>query len=371
MNRYTLVGCLLLSSALSCGNKSGDLDVIPTPQIKASDDPSVMAHIDEQVQNLTVDDERLYWLGSASSPYEYPPDEGLAALRSCQKDDCVGSLVTYARIGADQYTIQDGLIYWVKVDAGDDPRLHLLTCPTAGCSGEPTEVMSMGSNVYVVSLTAGALYTGILETATSAGFTEQVYRWKLPLDGSQAEKVLFVGTAIGATVISGDYAYWLEAGDSAALRRAPLDGSNEVETLADELTVVSSPFLAGTADYVYWSQGDLDGSIARCPLTGCTELNVPEVVAGPIRSPEALLVDGAHLYWKNDTNTLGYALSGCALADCLLSQPLTYGLEDGQGVLAVDAKYIYTVTTSQKQHQESSGTYGVLNPSADIRRIAK
>ena len=81
-NRRRKMGCwaiFLAISPIACARKS--LDLQAPAHIAPSKDPTVIGTIDEQVGQIAVDDERLYWFGSQG---ENPSAGGLrcAAARN-------------------------------------------------------------------------------------------------------------------------------------------------------------------------------------------------------------------------------------------------------------------------------------------------
>jgi hypothetical protein len=87
--RTTTILLALSLGALACSANTVDLDA---PMIEASDEPGVLGVVQERVEKLRVDDERLYWIGT-----RLPRADQANAwfLHSCQKRDCATTLVTY------------------------------------------------------------------------------------------------------------------------------------------------------------------------------------------------------------------------------------------------------------------------------------
>jgi hypothetical protein len=170
---------------------------------------------------------------------------------------------------------------------------------------------------------------------------------------------------------------------SLSLYRVRKDGHSAPVSLASDLEINIShadgsvPFgLAVDANDAYWTQNVLVGSVDRCPITGCA--SAPEVVVGPIRSPEALLIDGTTLYLRYEAGAYQYTLASCTLGQCASPQPITQGPDtmcaDETEMLcgmttsmAVDDQYLYVVTTDQDLQASSAQE----NPVAQIRRFAK
>jgi hypothetical protein len=352
--------CLMIFPvlALACGQKS--LDLQAAPHITRSADPTVVGTIDEQVGPIAVDAERLYWMGSQAQQRI----SGGTALRSCKKEDCAGSLVTYDAGEAELsfgFGVQNGRIYWFHfLGYPASSPWSIQSCDVSGCAAEtrtlPTEP-NLDSPSYPTAYASDAIYSS---TLSLDGISTGLYR--IPLTGNAAP--VAVATAAGQVLalgIHGDYLYWAE-GPAAqlippcTLRRVRTSGDATPETLANNVEIVRyesdyAPFPALVASvfafdssYLYWNQGTLDGAIDRCPLTGCS--GAPEVVVAPIHSPLALLVDGSKAYWVHDTRSQGFAVSGCTIGDCASPDLITFDM-DGSNALALDDQYLYTATTDR------------------------
>ena len=345
--------------ALSC---SKSVELSRSPELRPSTDPTVLAGIGEEVGAMAVDNVRLYWSGSQGSNAL-----GASALRSCNKQHCLDSLVTYDPDGASTNTnfgVIDGQIYWLHLLASEPAVWEIRACDAAGCGNAPRTV---GRGILdfpsTVTFSANTVFIGNGNTISS-----------VPLSATAADPkfVLQARSAFYLLSAQEPYLYWISQGDygrGVVLERARTDGTGALEVLAENLEVIfnGGPFpqsgLALDASYVYWSQGTLAGSIARCPLAGCN--GAPEVVVTPVRSPTTLALDGQRLYWQHDTATQGLAVSDCALGDCAGTTPIVVGL-DATNALTVDDRYLYTATTDAPIPVD-----GWPNPNANIRRIPK
>ena len=366
MRQHAGVGLAML--ALSCGKTSAQTH---DPQISAPDgtDPTVLLQIDEQVGVIRVDDQRIYWTGGQGLD-----TLGAAALRSCAKEDCAHTVVTYDASGTDPtpgFGLENGQIYWFHYN-GDHPGASWTVrgCSVAGCgTTAPTVITTVMTNLpSAVAFTQDSLFI-----TTYPG----VYRFPLA-EGGDPDLVVSGVNAVGALLAQGDYLYWFDqkqdSARSSTLRRARSDGSDSPQTLADDLEVdwypnyyqpqYPSGGLAFDATSVYWSQGAIRGSIVRCPLDGCS--GAPEVVAAPVRSPTTLQLDGENLYFQHDTSSRGLAVSSCALGACELGDPIATGL-DAINALAIDDQYFYTATTDQTIPSDAVWS----DPTAQIRRFPK
>jgi hypothetical protein len=347
MFRQTRV--LLALTTLAC---SSSVELSTAPHLTASSDPTVLGVINEQVSAIAVDEERIYWSGGPGEAH---------ALRSCRKQDCAGSLLTYDPSQSGAFGLANGEIYWThREDSNAQDTWALLACSVSGCRSGPRTVA-----VDIVGIVNIAVDSFVF-TADTAYFSTGYQIWRIPLAGNRAEPESFLasGGPLTAFAAQGDYIYWLGWARSSAVQRTRKDGTGAIEVLAENLDIAPHAGLALDATHVYWSEGTLYGSILRCPLSGC--VGAPEVFAAPIRSPTTLQLDGARLYWQHDTMSLGLAVSSCSLGACVPADPIVHGVE-ASNALAIDDQYLYTATTDAMLDDDA----WLNHPSAQIRRISK
>jgi hypothetical protein len=348
---------LLLAPAISlaCGNRAVDLDTPHAPRLSASEDPNVLAITDERVTSLAVDGERLFWITSQFDGAVYPRTN----LRSCKKDSCPGSLITYdtghPAVPVD-FGVQGGEVYWFRAHNPDGSNTSLLACNTAGCDhGSRTVAGSVPGIPMAVTFGGDAAYVYTrVNGETGIRLDNGLYR--IPLVGIGGAPSLIAkpeGDAV-SLAIGGEYLYWLtERADQSvitgtnSLHRMLTDGSASEQLLADDLVLVGSNqhrLAVGPAS-AYFSQSILFGSIERCPLAGCAADSGPEPFVAPVRAPTTLWLDGGHLYWARDTATTGYAISTCKLEDCTPEEVVPPGLADIDAT-AFDEEYVYTAAAN-------------------------
>ncbi len=346
----------------ACGSQPVDLDhstLIP------STDPTSLGTVREQVTKIAVDEQRLYWSGSASQLNN--GSGGPFSLHSCAKNDCVGTLLTYSgptpsREAAPLFGVEQGEIYWLRDNqGGSDLVASSVLAPAATRLVLPhtQSVMMMAIDARGIYVSDGAIISSV------------------PLSGAAQATQLAVLSDIRAEVlhVQGDYLYWIGSTGRAQgmVQRLRADGNGTVETLASgferDTTAVglwsfNQGGLALDTAYVYWGVNLNAGSIQRCPLTGCAE--APEVLATPIRVPSALLVDQGTLYFQHETDAFQYAVSSCALGHCERTTTVTNDV-NAPDVLALDDQYLYTATTAQ----DLSPSDQQVTPVAQIRRLPK
>ena len=376
-----LFALLALSSlafaALTCGCSSRvDLDAARNHPVIASDDPDVLGVVSEAVQQIAVDEQRLYWSGSWGEEV-LNGTTAHADLRSCNKGDCVNTLVTYdgdSSTYAIPFGVLNGRIYWLHGDWNDWPRLDLRSCDIAGCVGAP-QIVLRGSHAdapQAIAFGPDAIYLYVHTSSPSLGSVDPSWLYRISLSRPEAAPVVIDEALAGRVLtmtVQDDYLYWLEQDESApystTVQRLRTDGTGDPQEVAGPLHSTSSN-LASDGQYVYWSQGTLYGAIARCPLEGCADPASPELFAEPVRSPQTLRVDGANLYWVHDTAWNGYATSSCSLAACKPSE-LVAGSVAVPNALAIDDQYVYTATSDQ----DPNPSYPMLNFLQRIQRFSK
>ena len=343
----------------ACGSHPVDLD---HSTLTPSADPTSVGTVREQVMQIAVDGERLYWSGSAN--YLNGSSAGPLSLHGCAKSDCVGTFITYGNSTASPiFAVQRGEIYWLRDDAqgGSDLVASSVSDPSA-----TRVVLTRTQSVLMMAVDSRSVYVSDGVTISS-----------VPLGGAaRATQLAMITGGYASTLqVQGDYLYWLGSVGQihGTVQRSRTDGTGTLETVASGFELDSSTQgtwrfnLGGMAldrDYVYWGVNVNAGSIQRCPLAGCT--GAPEVMATPIRAPSAVLVDGGKLYFQHETDAFQYAVSSCTFGHC--DQPTTLAERvNTPNVLALDDRFLYTATTGQ----DLSPTDQQVTPVAQLRRLPK
>jgi hypothetical protein len=217
-----------------------------------------------------------------------------------------------------------------------------------------------------------ALSVYFIRDATDAGH-EIV---SLPLNVRNVSAPGSVVARAGAEVLEmavyGDFLYWIHStSDGARVQRARKDGTGPAEPLVDGLRSVSintfdeSGFpargLAFDSTYFYFAENAEDGAVKRCPLAGCA--GAPEVIAEPVRSPRALLVDGSKIYWAARTSreyNPTYALSSCVLPHC---SKVTKEIDDvaTPAAFTKNEQYLYAATDHLHQGLFDQRGFGLVS----------
>jgi hypothetical protein len=348
---------------LACGNKPVELDA--NSAIIGSPDPAVLGSVREQVETLTVDEQRLYWIGGTDTS-----NPGLSGkLHSCDKQQCATSLVTYSDDATDPYgeasaqagiDVRGGEVYWFGNDLQGQLNLN------ASQIADPSQRRTLARHVYSVS--------SVID-GDQLFFTDIAQIYAVPLNADDVTPRVVSALPDGQArilAVHGDYVYFVgNRNMTVAVQRTLKDGTGTVEVLADneqvntftndytgEYRTPPPPALGLAVDdsYVYWSENVLVGSIVRCPLSGCS--GAPEVVATPVRVPAGLWLDGSSLYFQHESDAYQYAVSRCTLGDCGAPSLLASGINT-QNAFAVDDQYLYAATNGP-----------VLDPSKDPTKIS-
>ena len=368
---------LLALAALSCSSKV-DLN---QPLVESSPNPTVVGTVREGVGHIAVDTDRLYW---TALPTRNGGVGGTWSLRSCLKENCAATVITYDTQSSAQdilFGVAGASIYWFRdIDQKALYAAGNMTLMTSPIAGGAAQVMATVDAVELAVFDADRVYVSTsngVQAISLTGAGAPVQLIGPPLETSH----------VLALAAGGDYLYWLSGGTvdtpaaAASLYRLRNDGTSTPEMLASDLEINADygytlPGLAVDSTSVYWTQSVLAGSVDRCPLAGC--VGAPEVVVGPIRSPEALLIDGSTLYLRYEADAYQYVLASCTIGQCTSPQPIAQGSDTACKAetettcgptesMAVDDQYLYAVTTDQDLHSDSAQQ----NPVAQIRRFPK
>ena len=365
LRRTALCSALL---AAACQGKVVDLSNQESPEL---------ALPTEQVIQLAVDDQRLYW---ASFTHRGPG----AFIRSCAKQAVQESQVTYTSVESGALTsfaVQSGQLFWFR-PAGSS--WELVACDIAGCRSEPKIVAQLPSSNESALREAVfddrfVYYFGESESLADGATTRPILR--VPLSGEQAPaSVVALASSVISLAVHEDYLYWLgfdppndaTSTNPGSVQRVRKDGSAAPERLVSDLELVNAApaersahlGLAVDGDYFYWTRTALLGSIFRCPLAGCS--GTPDKLASPIRFPLGLLPDGPNLYWAYRSDVSSYSIAKCESASC---QPALGAIQGSTStnVLTVDDDYLYTATTETPYDSYDQWT----SITSTIRRFSK
>ena len=347
-------------------------------RLEASTDPTTIGSINEQVSAIAVDQARLYWMG-IFTPWNGGDGSGVA-LHSCLKDHCSDSLVTFDRDHVDLtagFVVHEGEIYWRRQESFlrvGPTNSTIVACRVSGCAGAPRTVFEwtepFGSIVpgpdgiyFQRSIYIDDQQTSVLQRVPFAGAAEPT-------------TVLTNDSAFANLLLSDSEAFWFEPpyGDT-NLAKVRLSDATHVEIVAKSVRVSlglldaagwTPPYqnLALDPAHVYWTDNTLAGMIMRCPTSGC--VGEPEKIAGPIRKPTTLRIDGGHGYFQYQATDFNYALARCPIENCEKPETLAEGL-NASNVIAIDDRWVYTATTD---HDLNPAVYWD-QPNAQILRFPK
>jgi len=328
-------------TAFGCAANTLDLDTPPT--VEPSAEPGVLGIVHDAIVKIAVDDQRLYWVGSTTSGRDF--------VQSCEKQDCASSIVTYDAQASELpllLSVTGGQLYWRR-------WTELMACPIDGCNGSPRSVVKLFASTYGAFVDDDRFYFS--EQTFFSDQTSQYSLHSVPLTGAGPRQLTASSPSFLYTMAVDDiYAYGLTGGERNydRLFRTRKDGTSAVETIAKDVKHAGGAFSVTTdPTSIYWTNNVLAGSINRCPLAGCS--GASEVVTGPLRAPQHLLIDGSDLYYVYEAKADEYALAVCALPACAESLLLFEKLVNPDA-LAIDEQYLY-LATSEQAHSDFLGDF--------------
>lgn len=327
-----LTRCLELAACLSClmacSARTIRLDHEPAAgSAGAPSEPDVATRVYQAsgaplvVGELLVDDRRVYWQSSDQ------------AFRSCLKDDCQHSVVTYTAAAAldsgglqlfSNLAASAGQAFWVA-----QPDWTIYSCPSAGCGTKPIRLLrdpSIGSGLVA---DRGEVYW------TS---TRDVYRCPAAGCGTAPQ-----ATALGEgtlPIFHGSDAFWIQrAGKTWRIRHAPKADPSNATTLF-ELDVpddyVAIQEIAASDEFLYWV--DEAWRILRCPLSGCD--GEPTVLEAGDDPKVRLRADELGVYWLDFVDPRWpRAVHFCAHAGC--GSDTALGTFEQLGTYELDTDFVY------------------------------
>ena len=316
--------------------------------------PTVMATHQYGAVSLAVDDTRVYWITQGvpeTLPGQCPRE--CAVVRSCAKDDCAGTIITYAYLQSSPrlLAVSQTSVFWDRW-GGRTPTPQIVTCPIAGCQGAPVVIASgvspIGlvadeSHVYWQSSDAALLRCPV---QGCAGAPELV----ASLDQFSPQDTL---------TLDGGNLYWLTGNGAAkpgGVATVPKDGSAPPRFIVEGVLMPRS--LAVQDHTVYWSESYTAAAVKRCPFAGCSA--TPLVLASLAEFPALLDVDGDRAFWFLSTSTwTGRAgqdapaqLVQCSVDGCGSSPTVLVTEPHGPVALAADATHIYWAASGEKKSHE-------------------
>ena len=312
------VSAVFAALTLGCSGKTLDLDA-PTQAAAAgasanSADVVLLSRSDDPIfGQLTVDDERIYWITDAPR------------VQSCLKEDCAHSVVTYARdslsSGDERHftpSVSSGHVFWL----GGDQSPTIYSCPRAGCKQAPFAIVR---DPFALELTSDQDYVY---------WASSLDLYRCSVAGCAATPEVVARGEGTHPVFSGEDAFWISPSSSASsarpIRRAPKDGSGTPTTVV-EPTIPSNLRVFG--DALYWIGDD---GINTCSINGCN--GEPRIVASDQVMvglyDETLNVDASGAYWLDTSNVVQY----CPLDGCNQATAVTPSTAQS---FALDADYVY------------------------------
>ncbi|HMI87821.1 MAG TPA: hypothetical protein VK550_27250 [Polyangiaceae bacterium] len=346
--------------ASGCGGKTLDLghdtnegpgyatpDTIAREVDAAPGTPTVIASHQYGAFNIAVDDTRVYWTTSGSPPPGRPDLAKESCLvRSCMKDNCADTVVTYASGGAmpGALRVNRTYVYWHSSTDLLGPQ-QILACPLDGCIGAPTTIVESGAGAFAVD--DAHIYW------QSGGATLM----QCSFDGCAGAPTMmtFQSGRGSALELDATDIFWIEGASTAsgAIMALPKDKSAPARTFVSKLRGPYS--LTVDSGSVYWVEPDAQGSevtLKRCPTTGCS--GDPSIVASQQQYARSLHVQGDYADWFTadlpplyPSNAVG-TLRQCPITGCGAEPRIV--ADDQRSIVwtAIDATHVYWTISDQR-----------------------
>jgi len=315
---------------------------------------------------LVIDEARIYWT-STLNPLAGVNAKGV--LRSCQKNNCAATLVTYPWSGFRQLVVDATRVYWVKWSGEYSSTTRnggVVACPISGCIGSPEVVAAMADEEFVVDTPTIYWLTDDKVWKCTMGDCERTLGFLAWLEHRQP-----ASDTLGRLTASSRDLYWLEGDASTgSIMTMPKDGSLPARALVTGRPKPRS--LTISADRLYWVEqlSDAEFEIRSCPLMDCT--GDPTVVASA--QPFILTLaadDDRAAYWATmadgpsnaatpPTRFMAAPLGGGAVPSLLRVEL------DGLSQWALDATHLYWASYGALA-QSPSGPY----QDGAVRRIRR
>lgn len=316
--------------------------------------PTLIAAGQSGTKQFIVDDTRIYWTTWMSDNSNV--QLGTGVFRSCAKDDCAGTLVTYAtnNRAIEPIATNGTRVFFGLPEDGPHTDWRLRSCPVEGCESGAFEIGGQhamaitADESHVYWLSDGAIQRcaadgcgGIAPEVIAAnvhltqqGGTDALLgdakgivfsRSRDDIPGSQIVDLqksdpYWMGVvANSAAVVQSigadeERVYWTESLDP-RVKSCPRTGcgSTPAEYLADQAGAAA--LVAAKKGRAHWFWGatawlnrpePLSTTLFECPSTGCG--STPRALAHNQRYPCAIAVDDTHVYWRTclDLTQSGY-----------------------------------------------------------------
>jgi hypothetical protein len=318
-------------------------------------EPTVMATHQYGAVSLAIDDTRVYWITQGvpeTLPGQFPRE--CSVVRSCAKDDCAGTVVTYAYLQSlPRYlAVNQNSVFWDRT-GGRTPIPQIVSCPITGCRGEP---LVIASGISPISLVADESH--VYWQSSDAALL------RCPVQGCVGAPELVASldqfSPQDTLTLDGSNLYWLTGNGAAkpgGVATVPKDGSAPARSIVEGVLMPRS--LAIQGDTVYWSESYTGGAVKRCPFAGCSA--TPMVLASSVELPALLDVDGDRAFWFLSTG-MWYGQAGqdapaqlvqCSVDGCGSSPTVLVTEPHGPVALAVDSTHIYWAASGEKKSHES------------------
>jgi hypothetical protein len=312
-------------------------------------------------RTLAIDAKRIYWAtvgprssaaqpGSEAPPLETPE----TTLRSCEKEDCAGTWITYwkhrssfaraAYAYVPAIAVNSTHVFWTRETESGAANLGRIffieSCPIEGCGKEGVTLINSSEapfslavdDTHVYWLSADATLLRCPVTGCEQSVPDLLARLETPVGFSH----MF---SIDATDV-----FWARtAGDDTA-RLVALDkeGLGKVRAIAEG--VASPQALAVDGDNVYWTE---KGSVKTCPRSGCgTNHGILVDRAGyaallAVQGEQAYWFSSSKVWFLNEQPTTTADLLECSRHGCGSAPSVLVTEGAAPGAIAVDETHVY------------------------------
>ncbi|HMI87820.1 MAG TPA: hypothetical protein VK550_27245 [Polyangiaceae bacterium] len=341
--------------------------------------PTIMASNQYGASAIAIDETRVYWAEAGVNPQQRTEN---GVVRSCAKEDCASTLITYAieQLSVNMMVVNDTHVFWNTAPINNLTRSSIVACPLAGCNGQPIGIVP-GPNALRFAVDESFIYV------LTYGGPMMGAVVRCPIRGCQGTPTVLANLSHvpdelswSAFAIDAMHVFWIEGQDSSTtsgtIMMVPKDGSAGPQALAEGGHLVNS--LAVDHGKMYWAEGYTKSTVKTCELPNCGQTVTTLAASQPY--PYFVNVNGDRAYWFALTGgSLSSLLSSSGLVtltgqivECPLaggSSPLTLLASDqtSPSGLASDATHIYWTTF----RDEAPLLPGGIMPAGAVKRVRR
>lgn len=334
----TWVGCFALLVPVACGGET--VEVGGAGLVGSSSDPAVVAVIYEHADYLVNGGDRIFWFGG----YGQGASGG---VRSCRKEDCRRSLVTYVSDtfaaasdgGMRSLAVSEGEVYFKppREEGAFDRTGEVVACHVEGCD-VTRRVVAEKVDQYAID--GDWLYWVSNDRAPSG-----IYRVPRSGEGVEPELVLPLSARIEQLAVRNGHFVWRT--EAHELQYWSPESALGIETIA---TSVSSKFPV-TDDAVYWATRRIVADIQRWSFSSSSR--EAETLENPARVPFSLFAADGFLYMNVELPDSTVGLVRRPLVGSAELQLLGLNLARGFSTITTDERFVYAASNDGLSAPES------------------